>query len=191
MAATSKSTRSNSNPAVDDIAERAHQLNQTHIVLTGGEPMIYAQIDQLCECLKRNGAHLTIETAGTMYRSLPCDLMSISPKLSNSTPSENSSSWRRNHEQRRQRSDVVRQLIAEHNYQLKFVVDSLSDCEEILDYLEQLGAADPGRVLAMPQGTSVRELSEKKSWLESWCHEHKIRYCPRSHIEWFGNRRGT
>ena len=32
------------------------------------------------------GRHITIETAGTLYLPIDCDLMSISPKMSNSTP---------------------------------------------------------------------------------------------------------
>ena len=30
--------------------------------------------------------HVTIETAGTRYLPVECDLMSVSPKLANSTP---------------------------------------------------------------------------------------------------------
>ena len=36
--------------------------------------------------LRAAGWHITIETAGTLYLPVACDLMSISPKLSNSTP---------------------------------------------------------------------------------------------------------
>ena len=40
----------------------------------------------LTERLRALGLHITIETAGTVFRPVACDLMSISPKLSNSTP---------------------------------------------------------------------------------------------------------
>ena len=56
-----------------------------HVVLTGGEPMLFAELVPLAAELRR-GLHITIETAGTLYLPLECDLMSISPKLSNSTP---------------------------------------------------------------------------------------------------------
>ncbi len=57
-----------------------------HVVLTGGEPMLFAELVPLTESLKRQRRHITIETAGTLWLDVACDLMSISPKLSNSAP---------------------------------------------------------------------------------------------------------
>ena len=36
-----------------------------YIVLTGGEPMLFAELIPLCERLRSKGRHITIETAGT------------------------------------------------------------------------------------------------------------------------------
>src|SRR5690242_20048099 len=63
------------------IAERIR-----HVVLTGGEPMLFADLVPLCERLKSIGLHITIETAGTLDLPVKCDLMSLSPKLAGSTP---------------------------------------------------------------------------------------------------------
>jgi 7-carboxy-7-deazaguanine synthase len=57
-----------------------------HAVITGGEPMLQPDIVPLSQELDRRGYHVTIETAGTVYRPVVCDLMSLSPKLSNSVP---------------------------------------------------------------------------------------------------------
>src|SRR5512142_50016 len=57
-----------------------------HVVVTGGEPMIAPEIIPLTERLREASLHITIETAGTVFKPVACDLMSISPKLSNSTP---------------------------------------------------------------------------------------------------------
>ena len=57
-----------------------------HAVLTGGEPMLFAEAIPLTQRLRESGFHITIETAGTLNLPVECDLMSISPKLSNSTP---------------------------------------------------------------------------------------------------------
>ena len=59
-----------------------------HAVVTGGEPMIAPQIVELTQGVKNLGLHVTMETAGTVYHKVACDLMSISPKLANSTPHE-------------------------------------------------------------------------------------------------------
>src|SRR5690606_9099257 len=130
------------------------------------------------------GDHLTIETAGTIYRQLECDLISISPKLSGSAPDASHGSWRQNHERRRQRLDVVRQLMSEHPYQLKFVVDNPADAQEMLDYLNELGTYDGERVLVMPQGTQQAELERQAEWLMPWSEQHGLQFCARAHIAW-------
>ena len=95
----------------------------SHVVLTGGEPMLAKEVEALCEMLNRHKFHTTIETAGTLDKKVHCDLMSISPKLSNSTPStERAGQWAAKHEATRYRPDVVAALIERHDYQLKFVV---------------------------------------------------------------------
>src|ERR1044071_6747802 len=70
---------------------RAHPTR--HVVVTGGEPMIAPEILPLTERLRDAGLHITIETAGTVFHPVACDLMSISPKLANSTPEGKFSSF--------------------------------------------------------------------------------------------------
>jgi 7-carboxy-7-deazaguanine synthase len=154
--------------------------------------MLFAELIPLCAGLRNSGRHITIETAGTLYLPVACDLMSISPKLSNSTPSEESASgWRARHDRTRHVPDVIRRLIREYTYQLKFVVGDHGDCEETLRYLEEFPEIDRRRVMLMPLGTEVRELSRIGEWLHPYCTEHGLHYCPRKQIEWFGLVRGT
>ena len=49
-------------------------------------PTIDSDVVELAHRLKGAGHHLTIETAGTLWKDVVCDLASVSPKLSNSTP---------------------------------------------------------------------------------------------------------
>src|SRR5947207_6356342 len=62
---------------IGDIAAEALDAKAKHVVLTGGEPMLFDAIVPLAQLLKRAGHSITVETAGTVYRKLPCDLMSI------------------------------------------------------------------------------------------------------------------
>ncbi|MEQ1824576.1 MAG: 7-carboxy-7-deazaguanine synthase QueE [Pirellula sp.] len=177
---------------VDAIVDAAIKWPTPHVVITGGEPMIFDELEQVCDKLRRLDRHITIETAGTIHRNLACDLWSISPKLSNSSPMGLASDeWVKNHDERRHQPDIVRRLMAQGEYQLKFVVGSILDAEEVLDYLKELGGWDRDRVLMMPRGTTVEELRLQSSWLATWCRDHDLRLCDRSHIYWFGNRRGT
>lgn len=177
---------------VDELVDATLRLAAAHVVLTGGEPLLFAEAIPLCAALQEAGKHVTIETAGTLHLPVACDLMSISPKLANSTPSYlQSPRWHQRHEKARHAPDVVRRLMHEHDYQLKFVVDRRPDCDEMLEYLSRLGTFQPENVYVMPQGIDIDGLARTGSWLEPWCSEHGFHFCPRRQIEWFGPVRGT
>jgi 7-carboxy-7-deazaguanine synthase len=183
--------RSGDSPAAN-IAELEPVDEVRHVVVTGGEPMLFAELIPLCAALRRGGRHLTIETAGTLYLPLACDLMSISPKLSNATPSaDEHPGWPQRHERTRHAPEVIRKLIAEHDYQLKFVVYSPEDCREVEAYLTEFPQVRRDRAMLMPQGTDPKVLAEKAAWLKPYCDEHALQFCPRRQIEWFGSVRGT
>lgn len=163
----------------------------THIVLTGGEPMLFAELIPLSASLRAQGWHITIETSGTLYLPVACDLMSISPKLSNSAPSpEFDTQWTWRHARNRHVPDVIRQLTTEYDYQLKFVIDQVEDCREVDTYLAEFPEIEHGRVMLMPQGIDAQSLAEKSAWLEPYCIERGFHFCPRRQIEWFGAERG-
>jgi 7-carboxy-7-deazaguanine synthase len=178
--------------AVETICERIMDLGCIHVVLTGGEPMLFAELIPICSQLRQQGKHITIETAGTLHLPLDCDLMSISPKLCNSPPSPDlDPKWHVRHERTREQPDVIRQLVRQYAYQFKFVVGTAEDCAEVLGYLERFHEIDRGRVMLMPLGTDARELEGIGAWLEPYCRQHGLQYCPRKHIEWFGLVRET
>ena len=163
-----------------------------HVILTGGEPMMQRDIVELCAALNVAKFHITMETAGTIDHKLDCDLMSISPKLSNSDPEVvRAGEWLEKHQQARHRPEVVRQLIQRHQYQLKFVVSHPSDLDEILVYLDAVGDFDPKRVLLMPEGIKQDDLGQREQWLAPLCEQHGFKLCRRLHIAWYGNLRRT
>ncbi|MGD9720235.1 MAG: 7-carboxy-7-deazaguanine synthase QueE [Pirellulales bacterium] len=178
--------------AVEEIAARVLAPSCEHVVLTGGEPMLFAELIPLAARLRAAGRHVTIETAGTLYLPVECDLMSISPKLSNSTPTAaQAPRWPARHDRTRHAPDVIRRLVAEYAYQVKFVVDTPDDCDEIDGYLAAFPEIDRDRVLLMPQGTDAEALERRAAWLEPYCARQGLCYCPRRQIEWFGFVRGT
>jgi 7-carboxy-7-deazaguanine synthase len=178
--------------SVDEILAEVCRRKAQHVVLTGGEPMLFAELVPLCERSRQLGRHVTVETAGTLYLPLECDLMSISPKLSNSTPGgEISARWRQRHERTRLAPNVLQRLIAEYTYQLKFVVATREDVEEALAFLDDFPQIDHSRVMLMPLGTDADDLLRQGHWIEPTCQQHGLRFCPRRHIEWFGAQRGT
>jgi 7-carboxy-7-deazaguanine synthase len=178
-----------------EILERLENLSipgpRRHLVLTGGEPMLFEELVPLGKTLKEGGWHITIETSGTCYLPVACDLMSISPKLSNSTPpASRDPRILARHEAQRHDPRVIRRLIDEYDYQLKFVIGTPADCREVEEYLAAMPEIDRRRTMLMPQGIELAELEEIASWLEPYCVEHQLTFCPRKHIEWFGSGRG-
>ena len=174
--------------SVDEILARVAAHTQArHVVLTGGEPMIAPQAVELTEALRARGLHITIETAGTVFHPVACDLMSISPKLAHSTPA---GPWAATHERLRIQPDVLARLMQSYEHQLKFVVADPKDMDEIRSLLEQL-AADRSKVILMPEGIDADILRERGRWLAEICKREGFRFSPRLHVDLYGNMRGT
>lgn len=162
-----------------------------HIVLTGGEPMLFADSVPLTKALAEAGLHITVETAGTVYQPIECQLMSVSPKLANSTPRERDGGrFAVMHEEARRRPDVLRRLAVEYDCQWKFVVTGPEDLPEIREFAAIAGAT-PDRVLLMPEGVTAEALNDRSRWLVDLCKAEGYRFCPRLHILLYGNRRGV
>jgi 7-carboxy-7-deazaguanine synthase len=163
----------------------------THVVVTGGEPMIAPMVAVLTQKLKELDLHITIETAGTVYAPVTCDLMSISPKLANSTPHKREAGkWAAQHDRLRYQPEVLKKLMGEYEYQLKFVVSAEEDLKEIETILKET-AADRRRVVLMAEGTTVETLYERAAWLVEVCKREQFRYSPRLHIDLWGDKRGV
>ncbi len=182
--------------AIAGLAEEARATGQRHAVVTGGEPMIFDHLAALTQALRTIGMHITVETAGSVMREVPCDLMSISPKLANSTPAPDDPRdpkgvWRRLHEARRLNLVALQGLIDAHpQRQLKFVVASPADLAEIDELLSRLSGWSPGDVMLMPEGVTPPD-AQRTAWIVQACLQRGWRLCRRLHIDLFGNKRGT
>ena len=183
--------------SVADVAAAVASFGRQHVVITGGEPLLLTEVADLCQMLRGNSMHITIETAGTVFLDAAADLVSISPKLASSTPpTDTPGNWAARHEEARRRDEVILALMAGGTYQLKFVVDSPADLAEAVAWIDDLAAARPdgvdrSRVLFMPQGRGSEELARTTAWLEPECRARGIHLAHRYHIEWFGHTRGT
>jgi 7-carboxy-7-deazaguanine synthase len=174
--------------SVDTILQRAGEYRSArHVVLTGGEPMIAPGIVELSERFRARGMHITFETAGTIFAPVACDLMSISPKLSNSTPE---GVFMAQHERLRLQPAILKRLISHYDYQLKFVIARAGDLAEAQSMVSALGVP-ANKVVLMPEGISAEVLDERGAWIAELCKEHGYRFSPRLHVYLYGNKRGT
>jgi len=172
---------------LDTIRARVRALPAAHAVVTGGEPMIAPKVVELTGRLRAAGLHITVETAGTVFAPVACDLMSISPKLGNSTPE---GSFAAQHERLRIQPQVLCRLISNYDYQLKFVIAEARDLPEVKDLVASL-SADRRKVVLMPEGIDPAVLHERALWLTEICKDEGFRYSPRLHVDLYGNRRGV
>jgi len=178
--------------SVEEVLRAVRKYPARHAVITGGEPLLAREIEELSTELKRSAAHVTIETAATIFKPVACDLVSLSPKLAHSTPWKRAGGqFAKMHEQRRLNYDVMQRFIDGYDCQLKFVVDRRIDFNEVRDIVGKLERVDLTQVFIMAQGTTGKELRAKATWIVKLCLKHGYGYTPRLHIDLFGNRRGT
>lgn len=196
---------------VDDIVkivvENTCDQNINHVVISGGEPTM--QTDALVELVQKLNAlfyHITIETNATIYDdriSKYSNLMSMSPKLASSTPwianlknsgVEYKQKWAERHERDRINIDVIQNYINDRtrkncDFQLKFVVSTEQDLEEIETILSQLRNFQPSDICLMPEGVDINTLNSRTGWVAEQALKRGWRFCPRLHILMFGKNR--
>jgi len=181
-----------SNQGIERILREVRKYPARYVVITGGEPFLAPEIAELTQVLKATGAHVTIETAATIFKPVACDLLSMSPKLANSTPWKKAGGkFAARHEARRLNFAVMQKFLDGYDCQLKFVVDRRQDFDELRDILARLKEVDAGRVLVMAQGKTSRQIQAKAKWIVETCKQYGYGYTPRLHIDLYGNRGGT
>ncbi len=174
---------------IAEIVQTIQQWPCKFVVITGGEPMINSDLPQLVQELKTTDKHITIETAGIAYLpDLPCDLMSISPKLSNSEPTD--PELAATHKDSRLDIAILQVLLDNYEYQLKFIVDSQEDLPEIQQTIEKIGSVNREKVVLMPQAATRDELLAKSPMVADMCKQTGFAFCQRLQVLLWNNQRG-
>jgi len=183
------------NVTINDLLDKVCSYPARHVVISGGEPMIAKGIEEFVHLLKESGKHITIETAGTISpNGIQCDLASLSPKLSDSTPKEGdiNKEWIDRHESKRLDYDILSEWVNSYNFQLKFVVSKEEEIKEIQNVISRIeGKILPEKVLLMPEGIDPDTLRSRYDLLIDLCKENGYRLCHRLHVDLFGNTPGT
>ena len=179
-----------------EIVDKVASFNCGHVVVTGGEPLACECISSLLEALKAISEHLTVETSALEYVSIPCDLVSISPKLSNSYPQdiENVQEY---HEKAINYA-VIAKYIRQYPYQLKFVVACEEDMGEVVEALEQIAQLSEigvkglkKKTMLMPKAAGRQQYRELAPKIAEICLNHNYLFSPRLQLEFWGNTKGT
>ncbi len=167
-----------------DIVRRALAMGlRKHVVITGGEPMIWRGrgLEELACAFSDAGSAVEIETSGAYPPSSRLDqcvsYYDVSPKLSNSGVS------------RRLALNAVGWYAKSGKAWFKFVVSSGNDIDEVLEVVSMYSIPTE-RVMLMPLATSPEEQSAVLANIWDRAVERGLRVTPRLHIYVWGNVRG-
>ncbi len=175
------------------ILEKVRAFGARHVVVTGGEPMVARGIAGLLQALRKDGRHITIETAATIApEGVACDLASLSPKLAHSTPDAvRAGAWSAKHEAARWNPAVLRAWMDAYPFQLKVVVRNRADVDELTTGLSGLGNVPREKIILMPEGIDPETIAARSRELAEVCKETGWRLGARLHVQLWGNTRGT
>jgi 7-carboxy-7-deazaguanine synthase len=178
---------------VDEVVDEVRQYPKgRHVVVTGGEPFLQENMPVLVESLTLLGKFVTIETNGTIYKQTSANFLSISPKLSSASFSNNERFLRQQQKNRRNMEALIKHIESPH--QLKFVVNTVEDVEEVKLYVKELESRlnrpyDQSNIYLMPQGVTEEQFDQRMSWIVEAVRQHGWNLSDRLHIRIWGNKR--
>jgi len=172
------------------------------MMLTGGSPTMHpALVNELTHLAHEKDIFITIETEGSHFlpTDYPINLLSISPKFSNSVPvlgvatPQGATTDQRmidRHNKFRLNNEAIKKSIDYHSdYHIKPVLDKeLSMVEEVEDFLKDCNIPDD-KVWAMPAGDTRVSLQESYPVVMDFVRDRGWRFTGRAHIMAFDTER--
>ena len=172
------------------------------MMLTGGSPTMHpALVNELTHFAHERDIFITIETEGSHFlpTDYPINLLSISPKFSNSIPVVGAKTPQgeivdermvKKHNSKRMNIEAIKQSIAYHSdYHIKPVIDKeLTMIPEVDEMIKELNVPAE-KVWAMPAGDDRESLFESYPIVMNFVRDKGWRFTGRSHIMAFNTER--
>jgi 7-carboxy-7-deazaguanine synthase len=174
----------------------------SEMMLTGGSPSMHGKlVNELTHLAHERGIFITMENEGSHYleTDYPINLLSISPKFSNSvpvigvqTPEGRITDQRMvdQHNKFRLNLDAIKKSIAYHrDYHIKPVLDKeLSMVPEVEEFIKECSIPN-NKVWAMPAGDTREALMESYPVVMDFVRDRGWRFTGRAHIIAFDTKR--
>lgn len=174
----------------------------SEMMLTGGSPTMHPKlVNELTNFAHERNIFITIETEGSHFlpTDYPINLLSISPKFSNSVPVVGTVTPQGDvvteklivtHNRFRLNVESIKQSIAYHkDYHIKPVLDKeLSMVQEVEEFLKECNIPD-NKVWAMPAGDTREALMESYPVVMDFVRDRGWRFTGRAHIIAFDTKR--
>ena len=172
------------------------------MMLTGGSPTMHGKlVNELTHFAHENDIFITIENEGSHYlpTDYPIDLLSISPKFSNSIPVVGTLTPQgkvvdekmiKTHNRLRVNKDAIKKSIEYHkDYHIKPVLDKdFTILDEVEEFLKDLNIPDD-KVWAMPAGDTRESLFQSYPKVMDFVRDRGWRFTGRAHIMAFNDQR--
>jgi len=178
----------------------------TEMMLTGGSPTMHPDlVNELTHFAHERGIVLTIETEGSHFieTDYPIDLISLSPKFSNSIPEEGiltpkgtevKEDMINQHNKLRLNKEAIKSMLKYHkDYHFKPVCNPAEDpeiWEEIEKFRVELDIPK-SKTWIMPPGDNRDELIEVYPMVMEFCTENGYNFTGREHIIAYDTKRGV
>lgn len=174
------------------------------MMITGGSPTMHpVLLEDLTQFAKENNIFTTIETEGSHFIKTkhPIDLISLSPKFSNSIPIKGIKTPKGNivddkfidkHNKDRLKIDVIKEMIKYHSdYHFKPVWSGeQKDLDEIIDFKNKLKIPN-NKTWLMPAGDTRSKLVSLYPIVMEKCIELGFNFSSREHIIAYNDERGV
>ena len=174
----------------------------SEMMLTGGSPTMHPKlVNELTHFAHERNIFITIETEGSHFlpTDYPINLLSISPKFSNSVPVVGTVTPQgdivterlvETHNRLRLNIESIKQSIAYHrDYHIKPVLDKeLSMVPEVEEFLKECKIPN-NKVWAMPAGDTREALIESYPIVMDFVRDRGWRFTGRAHIMAFDTKR--
>ena len=174
------------------------------MMLTGGSPTMHPKlVNEIMYFAMNRGIFVTIETEGSHFvkTDMPIDLVSLSPKFSNSVPKlgvltpngkETDERMIKTHNKLRLNYDTIRKTIDyHHNYHYKPVWDGTEESlKEIEDFRIKM-EIPKHKTFIMPAGDTREELIKMYPLVFELCAEKGYNMTGRDHIIAYDTERGV
>ncbi len=182
--------------SVYEIAKKITLSEKTHVVITGGEPLLQQEnLVLLLRILKgkreKEGNSKTyfieIETNGTVIPTKEIidlvDQWNVSPKTSNSLNNQKGINLEKLYEKS---LSFYKDL---QNASFKFVIDKSDDLVDIDQILKKYDLPKK-QVILMPQGSTKESIIEKSRWITDYAKKNNFAFSTRLHVLLWENQRG-
>ena len=173
-----------------ELVEEIKKFNCTHIVFTGGEPMLYQDfiMTTMKSIFSLQKLHFfytaEIETNGAIVLNQELveyiDLFTLSVKLKGSNQEKG-------YDDKRINNDAIYSYSHEKSV-FKFVITNKEDLEEALEIWKTHMIDD---VYLMPEGMTRDEVIKNSQEVVDLCIEYGFKFSPREHIIIWDNKRGV